>query len=332
MGTFTLTGLLFSFMIGVISDSIKQKYLLLIGVILFFIFCFGLTKTTTFGFLLALFAFGGLANVIIVRTTETLVLKSTDRKNKGKKLSIYHVFRTLPFVIGIVIGGYLIQTQGFIFLFKISAILCAGVLIPVLWIKDTKLFHSPIVSYFKDLKRRKVFYFCLTIFIFGLHFGAEQTAYSPFLKINLGLDIIHSAYYMGAVVIFLLISTLVTGKLIDKGVSGVKILSYSMLLSGVGSVLSAITTYVPFSIIGRMIHDIGDGAFILSISTGVVSLFDKERMGGNAGFIHMITIISTVVGALIFGPIGFSYGYHIPHIISGLLSIIAFVMIWIFRR
>ncbi|MFH1053413.1 MAG: MFS transporter [Candidatus Woesearchaeota archaeon] len=332
LGIYTITGLLFSFHLGIKTDQMDQRILLIIGILLFLAFCAGLVIFRNVWMIGILFFLGGLSNIILVRATDTLVFKATSKKMEGREMGIYSVIKVFPFIIGIIIGAYIITRFGFDYIFVLSAFLFLLLFFPIISMKKTKLFNFPVTHYLNDLKNKEVLYFCIVIFIFGLHWGAEQTSYSPFLKLNLGLNMIQSSYYMACVIVALIITAYITGILIDRGASVLKLLSTSILLSGLGGALFAMTNNLIFSFLMRIVHEIGDGIFTVILSIGILRLFDKKRIGGNAGFIMVIVVLSAFTGSLIFGPIGFNYGYNLPHIISGMLSIIAFIMIMFFRR
>ena len=332
MAIFTVVGLLFSFHVGVKCDQMHQRTLLIGGVILFAMFCVGLLYTVNIWILVILFVMGGLGTLVIKRATETFIYKATDHKKKGKEMATLAVMYDSPFIFGILLGGYLVHNFGFNLVFKLSAI-CTLALLVVVWrIKKNEVCKFAVQDYLKELKDKNVLYFCLVIFIFALHFGAEQVAYAPFLKQNLGLSISGLSYYMAIVMVPLVISAIVCGGMIDRKFNKQKLLYYSMLLSGIGGFMFAATSNTVVSLLWRVLHEIGDGAFIVMISVGIISLFDKKKVGGHAGFVNVVIVLAVVVGSLIFGPIGYRFGYHLPHIISGALAIVASIMILIFTK
>ncbi|MFH1306682.1 MAG: MFS transporter [Candidatus Micrarchaeota archaeon] len=332
MGILTISGLLFSFYIGMKSDQIKQTHLLAIGTILFFIFCAGLIFFQNIWILILLFIFGGTGTIILNRVGETLAFKFVNYKKKGWDMAVLQGVKTLSFISGVVIGAIIVNYFGFSILFAISAILTLLSLVLVFGIKETKLFHFPTYRYLNDFKNKKVLLFCLIIFIFCLHFGAEQTSYSPFLKYNLGLGMLPLSLFIAGAVVFLFLTGFACGHFIDKGTSAMKIMAGGMLLSGIGGTLFAMTDNVLLSFIFRALHEAGDGAFLLMIFVGIVSLFGKKRIGGTSGLVTVVMILATFFGSIIFGPIGFEYGFQFPHIISGIFSIIAFVLMLIFAK
>ena len=332
MAIFTVVGLLFSFHVGVKCDQVHQRKLLMAGIALFILFCIGLLYTVNIWILIILFVMGGLGHLVIKRATETFIYKATDHKKKGKEMAMLTVIYDSPFIFGVLLGGYLIHNFGFNLVFKLSALFTLCLLFIVLRIKKNKVCKFAVEDYLKELKDKKVLYFCIVIFIFALHFGAEQVAYSLFLKENLGLSIVGLSYFMAAVMVPLVISAIVCGIMIDRKFNKQKLLYYSMLLSGIGGFMFAATSNTVVSILWRALHEIGDGAFMVMISIGIISLFNKKKVGGHAGFVNVVIILAVVVGSLIFGPIGYRFGYHLPHMISGALSITAFFMILILNK
>jgi len=332
MGLFTLMGLIFSFYVGIKTDSVNERRMITLGMILFALFFVGLSYLSNFWMLIGIFALGGLGHLIIKRSSETFVYRATEKKKKGVSIATLNVIWEIPSIVGVIVGAYIIERIGFVSLFKIGAIGSVLILFLALKVKKNEVFKFSLEDYLGDINNKKVLYFCLIIFIFTLHWGAEYVAYTPFLHKGLGLSIVQISYFMTGVLVFLIMGGIAGGILVDKGFNEVKMFNYSMLLSGIGGVMFASTSNVLASFLWRMVHEIGDGVFILLIGVGIINLFEKERIGGNAGFVHLIPIIATVIGSFIFGPIGYKFGFHLPHIISGALSIVAFFMIMLFVR
>ena len=89
---------------------------------------------------------------------------------------------------------------------------------------------------------------------------------------------------------------------------------------------------VEFSLAGRIIHEIGDAILFVFLYFGISELFPLERIGGNTSLLHLTQIVGGFAGALVFGPLGESIGYHWPLIISGLTSFVAlFLTIYFYK-
>lgn len=68
-------------------------------------------------------------------------------------------------------------------------------------------------------------------------------------------------------------------------------------------------------------HGFGDGLIFIEIYTTISRLFHVDRVGGNSSLISLTTTLGTFAGSLLFGPIGAAWGYHLPLIISGAISL-----------
>jgi len=332
IGILTASNILFSFHLGVKADRVSNRNLLIWGLGLASIFSFMLLFVKEFYMLVGLFFLGGIGIIMVNRALDTLVYKSVDKKKKGSEVAWYTIVKCGAVIIGLIVGAYIIDFLGYGVIYIVSAILFGLMIFYGLKIKKNDTYTFGMSHYIKDLKDRKILIFSSVIFIFSIHFGAEQTSYSPFLRDSLGLGIIPSSYFMGGVIIPLLIGSLITGKLVDKKWGKMRLLTWTMLLSGIGGALFAMTSNVWLSFIARSFHEFGDGAFFVAMNAGIVSYFNKKRVGGHSGFIQFIVNIGALLGALIFGPIGYRFGFNLPHIVGGGLAVFASVVLLIVFR
>lgn len=117
-----------------------------------------------------------------------------------------------------------------------------------------------------------------------------------------------------------------------KGFDPKKVFYFALVVSGLGHILFSIQTDVWWSFAFRCFHELGDGAMIFSIYYGIVRIFNIDRIGGNSSFITLITIISSSIGAFVFGPLGQAYGYYLPLLITGGTNLLAFLMLFYFSK
>ena len=115
------------------------------------------------------------------------------------------------------------------------------------------------------------------------------------------------------------------GRHIDRKIDYKKLFIYGMIVSGV---THALLTYpdVYISFIFRAIHEIGDGITTVALMVWIGQKFDKTRIGGDSGIFYVLMTLGSFFGALIYGPIGFEYGYAYPLIISGIITIFCGLM------
>jgi MFS family permease len=78
---------------------------------------------------------------------------------------------------------------------------------------------------------------------------------------------------------------------------------------------------LPWSFAWRAVHGFGDGLILMETYTTITRLFHVDRIGGNASLISLTTTLGVFAGSLIFGPLGAAYGYQVPLIVSGAISL-----------
>ncbi len=97
-------------------------------------------------------------------------------------------------------------------------------------------------------------------------------------------------------------------------------LALGLATSGIGHIYMTYPV-VAWSFMWRLVHGFGDGLILLITYTTIARLFHVDRIGGNAGLISFATTLGVLAGSLIYGPVGASYGYQVPFIISGITSL-----------
>jgi MFS family permease len=97
-------------------------------------------------------------------------------------------------------------------------------------------------------------------------------------------------------------------------------LSLALLTSGAGHILMT-WPVLPWSFAMRALHGFGDGLILMETYTTIARLFHVDRIGGNSSLITLTTTLGVLTGSLIFGPVGATFGYQTPLIISGVISL-----------
>jgi MFS family permease len=86
------------------------------------------------------------------------------------------------------------------------------------------------------------------------------------------------------------------------------------------------------SLLFRIIHETGDATMFFFLYYGLSKLFDLERMGGNTGIVTFVIIIGSSLSNLLFGVVGSKFGYNMPFLIGGSMSVLAFLFSLKFRH
>lgn len=327
IGIIFATGILASILTilpsGISNDRIKSKYLILIALVLLGSMYLGISSTKNFLLILSFYFLGGIGTTLYNSSSDSLFYKSTNKKQVPEKIGIFQGLNYLMIGLGMIIGGYALEnSMPFEELFKIFGIifLITAIFSQIVLPKNNTS-NFELLNYKKDIFQPKVLIFLLIVFLFAIHFGAENTTYGLFLKKTLNLTKFQMGLYMGTAIIIMAFSVQIIAKIAYKYKTE-KILLYGLFLSGIGHILMTINNPI-VSLLFRIIHEIGDSAMFFFMSYGITKLFDLNRIGGNAGIFAFTSTLGAALGAIIFGPLGASKGYNIPLIISGITTLIA---------
>jgi len=327
----TLTALLFTFPIGKATDEVSANKVLSVGLILIAIFLFGISKASAFLVLLPLFLIGGFGKNICNISIRSLILKKAKAPHKPKKLAIYQFMGSLGSASGLLLGGWLLTKIGFSKIFVISTAIALILAVLALRLKGTKVVHTTLKGYKLDFFKKEVIILALIFFLYAIHFGAESTSYTPFLKEYFHLSTSLIGLYIAIPIMFLAIVAFFTGDKLDKHLSARKALYLGLFLSAVGHIMMTFP-HLGISFLFRIMHEIGDGIMLVIVLVDISKLFPLKRIGGDAGIITVVTIMGSFTGSLIFGPLGFYFGFAWPLIISGMIIFVALALSLIFRR
>lgn len=328
---YAVSPIFFSFPTGFVNDRWTIRLTLVGGLILISSFFFGISLLESFVIFIPLYFLGGLGYNIGLISIRTLVYKTKMKGKEGEKFGVYNFVNSTAASIGLVIGGALVLMLDFSLALQIMGIVYL-LLIPFVSFRPITKHKVKLSQYKKDLLNKKVISLGIIMFIFTLHWGAEGTSFGLFLNKNLGLDMFWVGVYIGISLFFLGLTAYIFGKRIDLGKSNLKnVFVLGMIISGVFHIIHTIP--VPWlSFLLRIPHEIGDGMALIAIYFWVSKLFGIERIGGNSSIMFMVTLLGHVVGSLIFGPIGYHFGYHIPLIISGVTTILSAFLLIAFVR
>ena len=329
---YSFTGLFSILPSGFSNDIFKSKHMVTIALLLLAIQYLGIANFTTFPIILTFFLLGSIGKTLYANSIDSLFLKATEKEHTKKKIS---TFLSLTYIFtgsSIILAGYFLNIDiSFGKIFTIIGLLFATMAILSQFIlPKSATAKFEILHYKKDILRGDVLFFLLIMFLFSLHYGAEETSYGLFLENTLKLNKLESGLYMGIAILSMAISVLIIRKVL-KTVEVKNILLFGTLVSGLGLMLMTIQNPA-ISLLFRIIHETGDATMFFFLYYGITKLFDLERIGGNTGVVTFVTIIGAATSNLLFGPIGSKFGYNIPFLIGGLTSILAFFLALKFRH
>ncbi len=322
----TITSLITIIPSGIGSDTFKSKHLIGFALVLMASQYLILSLTQDFGLIALLFFIGGFGQSLYSSASQSLFYKSTSQSSVSKEIGIWHGLRYLSLGMGIIVAGQVLHMEfPFRNIFMIIAVsFIIMTLVSIMLLPENKTTKFEILHYKQDIMKPKVLFFLGIMFLFAIHFGAESTSYGLFLKNKLMLNSQEIGIYMGTAIMAMSLATIYISKKLHKW-QVKNVLLLGLLLSGSCHILMSIFP-VKISFFFRVIHEMGDAAMFFFLFYGITKLFDLKRVGGNAGIFTFISTIGATIGALIFGPMGESYGYHVPLIVSGITTLLAFIM------
>ncbi len=328
----TLTSIFTTLPSGFSNDSMKSKHLIAIAGILLALQNIGLAFTTNFALISVLFLLGGTGSKLYTTSIDSLFHKNTKREEIGQKLGTFHTLNYLFFGIGFIVAGWLLEnTLTFADFFLITGgLYVIMTIVSQIILPGNDVAKFKILEYKKEIANTKVLLFILAVFIFAIHFGAENTSYALFLKHDLGLSRFQVGLYMGVAILSMSLTAWIISRYLHK-IRPRYLLLFGLFVSGTGHILMTIKDPM-LSAIFRIYHEIGDAAMFFFMYYGINRLFSSERIGGNSGIFTFVTTISTALGAAIFGPIGEQFGYSYPLLISGVTTIISLIITLIFLK
>jgi MFS family permease len=318
LSMFAITGLLSAFGAGVLTDRYPIRRLAAVGFLLLALFNLGLTQALGAGPLLGMFVVGGLGNTILEISLTSFVLKTTDEGRAGAGFGRYYAVLALSAAAGMIIGGQLLTSLGYAATFGLAGAafaVCAGA---ALGLPATARGQAPIQAYVADLRSRDLLVGCLGFVAISLHWGAEVTTLTPFLRDNVGLDPPTSGLFLGTAVLGLATGGVLAGWALDRGHRLAAIACLGLTLGGLGHVGALVSAPVPAWVI-RLLHESGDGLAGVANLYLLRHLFPVDRLGGLASFVSTVMILGRFSGTLIFAPLGAAQGHQWPLVVSGVL-------------
>lgn len=326
-----ITSLFISLPVGIINDRLDIRYTILLGYISSFIFFVSIGIFKDFWIFVLLFFVGGIGFNILATSYRNYVFKDREPWHEGRKYGIFTFAEFLAFFSGAILGMFFVSLFGFSTTLVIIGIYFL-ILIPLLfWLEPVSVKRTKLIQYEKDFLHPNNILLSIILFLFASHWGAEMTSYGLFLKNILNLSAISMGFYTAFAVLFLGIAALIFGNKIDHRTDFKKLFLIGLIVSGFAHILMTIP-HVYISFVFRAIHEVGDGIAGVSLLFWIGRKFKESRLGGDSGIFYIIMTLGMFAGSIIYGPIGFAYGYPLPLIISGVVTVICAGLFQILRR
>ena len=319
-GVLGVNSLLAAFPVGVVGDRYPARILTRLGLVGIALSLWGLSQAERFWpFLLVFFAFG-LSLQFYRQSLDIMLFKEKAVANSTRRFGVYNAWRMGGMTVGILLGGISLYFLDYPKTFRLLGTILLVLLALTWWLPSTRGERSPLLKYGRDFLSGPVLFFVVWLFLFTMHWGAEGTSLGLFLKKNLGLGPLGLGIYMAGEFSIVALTAYLYGRFWADHLSPFALLALALATSGIGHILMTYPDLV-WSFVWRGVHGVGDGLIMMITYTTIARLFHLDRIGGNAGLISLATTLGVLTGSLIYGPMGASWGYQFPLIVSGLTSL-----------
>lgn len=315
----SLNALLVTFPVGVTGDRYPARILTRLGLAGTALGLWGMAAVGRFWTFLAVFWAFGLSLTLFRQSLDILLFKE-NAADAPRRFGHFNAMRMGGMMGGVLLGGLLIHLLDFPVTLRVFSIAILLLLLPTVRLPLTRGVRVPLFQYGQDFLTPPVLFFATWLFLFTLHWGAEATSLALFLEQNLALGPRGVGIYMAGEFGVVSLTALAYGRFWAGRLAPLTFLSLALLASGLGHILMTYPSLL-WSFCWRAVHGFGDGLILMETYTTIARLFHMDRFGGNAGLISLTTTLGVFTGSLIFGPLGAGYGYHLPLIISGILSL-----------
>ncbi|MFA6435793.1 MAG: MFS transporter [Candidatus Gracilibacteria bacterium] len=327
---FPIVTLLVVVPIGFLNDRIPSKYLSALGFILLASDFVGFAVFNNFQIFILVSILGGIGTNLITLSVDSFFYKNSNRE-KSKEIGSYVGTFLLASGLGTFTGGTMLQFLTFqTWLYTLAGVTLLMALF-CLTLPKNIIFKEKIKAYKNDLWNFRVMAFIIVIFLWAVHFGAENTSYGLFLRENLHLSYQVMGLYTGLAIITMYGWSRYASVLIHHGMSVTKILTIGLIAAAIGQLIMTIPS-LPISFLGRLIHEGGDAFGFVFLYHGVRKLFPQERVGGSAGIMRFSDASGAMLGAFLFAPLGSTYGNSYVFWVSSGLIVLALPFVYFLRK
>jgi MFS family permease len=311
--------ILLSLPVGISTDRTSIVRILLLGLGLAAVNRLGLLFTEAFGWFCVFALLGSFGGRFFGTGIQALFFKLTGEDNR-REAGLYMLANFVSSGLGLILGGWLVERFDFRVAFAFGVVSNVALMVMTRGLPRNETVTLALEEYKRALLQPNVLLLTAIFFLSSLHWGAEQTSYTPFLHDTLGLSLFSASLYAGLGFCLVGVGTYLGAILVERKL--VKdlpaLLGLGFLLAGVFHVLMCVRS-VWLSFCFRGLHEIGDGFVFLVYYHGIAKVFKVEKIGGCAAFVSLFTAVGSLLGALLSGWLGGKYGPEWPLILSGVV-------------
>lgn len=337
-----LAGILFSFPIGLLSDKIGRKKLLIASGIIFLVSPLLYLLVSSPLWLIPIRFFHGIATAILGPVASAMIVK-TYSTSKGEKLGFYSSATLIGRALAPMLGGFIISyfvnskfpLIQYRYVYITAFILAIPVFILILLLKDETKNDLKIKTqdFFIDLKyffaNKRLFSTSLVEMATYFAYGAFET-YLPLYLIQLNISAQQIGLIFSVQILSIALSKPVFGKLADK-IDKRKLILIGILILGLAIGTMGYFHEIMAAVILGLIFGLGLSFSTVTTSSYVAEVTDQEKLGSSLGALSSIMDIGQTIGPLITGIAITYFSFKIGFLLSLILTIITGFVFYIYN-
>lgn len=333
MGFYSISALVLMIPLGVLSDRVSPKRVLLGGAALLFMHLVGLRIAQAWYAFLALAALGGLSWAIFQTVLLALFLKVVSPTQRGVKIAVYQMGSYLGFGLGPLLAGSLWGDADYVRMLGFAVAGAALLIVLVLTLQDSDPIRFNLGDYRKDLKQPRALVFLAVWMLYATHFGVEQTSYTLLMRHDLGFTSAQVGWTYMAVGLWMAVMAPATGRGFDARQSVVWLLALGLVVSSIFQGLTAYAQTPSQMIAVRVMHTTGDVPVILAMGIMTAAFFPQGRLGGHSAVVYAVRTLGVFAGNYAAGLVIPLVGYRGTFVASGVLVLVGSLVLlpWIRR-
>ncbi|MEJ5349061.1 MAG: MFS transporter [Desulfosoma sp.] len=331
MGFYSISALALMIPLGILSDRVSPKKVLLGGAVLLFVHLAGLRVAESWYVFLTLAVLGGLSWAIFQTVLQALFLKVVSPAQRGVKIALYQMGSYLGFGVGPLLAGSLWGDANYVRMLGFALGGAALLIVLVLTLQDSDPIRFNLGDYREDLKQPRALAFLVVWLVYATHFGVEQTSYTLLMRHDLGFTSTQVGWTYLAVGLWMAAMAPVTGRDFDVRQSVVRLLALGLVVSSVFQGLTAYAQTLPQMIAVRVLHTTGDVPVILAMGIMTAAFFPQGRLGGHSAVVYAVRTLGVFAGNYAAGLVIPLVGYRGTFVASGVLVLVASLLLlpWI---
>jgi len=338
-----LAGMLFSFPVGILSDKIGRKKLLVISGIIFVISPLLYLLVSSPGWLIPIRFFHGCATAILGPVASAIIV-SAYSKSKGEKLGIYSSSTLIGRTLAPMLGGFIISyfanpaipIASYRMVYIAAFILAIPVFILILFVKDEKQKTVAITKnvFYLDLKyfftNKRLFSTAIVEMATYFAYGAFET-YLPLYLMKFNIPVYQIGLIFSIQILSIALSKPIFGKLADKIDKRKQIMGGILLLGIAMGIIGFFQPIISVIILG-IIFGLGLSFSTIATSTYVAEVTKKDKLGASLGGLSAIMDVGQTIGPLLTGIIITYISYTAGFMLSLILAIISAIIFYLCNR